>query len=108
MYLMHSNLKNNMVSVQDDGSNSTFYQQIFYWRKHKQLDFQSGLSAWTYPRRLTGYTGPHCGLPSLSKEFLNFAQGTPDREAETRSKIQSTDLVPKALPELTESVSKVN
>ena len=34
-------------------------------------------------------------------------EGTPDREAEARSKIQSTDLVPKALPELTESVSKV-
>ena len=72
MYLMHSNLKNNMVSVQDDGSKSIFYQQTFYWTKHKQLDFQSGLSAWTYPRRLTGYTGPHCGLPSLSKEFLNI------------------------------------
>ena len=34
-------------------------------------------------------------------------EGTPDRESEARSKIQSTDLVPKALPELTESVSKV-
>ena len=34
-------------------------------------------------------------------------EGTPDREAEARSKIQSTELVPKALPELAEPVSKV-
>ena len=43
----------------------------------------------------------------FEKGFLKAPEGTPDREAEARSKIQSTDLVPKALPELTESVSKV-
>ena len=47
-------------------------RQVYCWTKHKQLDFQSGLSAWTYPRRLTGYIGRHCGQPSLSKEFLNL------------------------------------
>ena len=38
----------------------------------KQLDFQSGLSVRTYPRRLTGHTGLHCGQPSLSKEFVHI------------------------------------
>eukprot|EP00434_Breviolum_minutum_P016777 symbB.v1.2.014798.t1/scaffold1089.1/size139057/10 len=53
-----------------------------------------------------------CGPKPLEPIALGSAkraapEGTPDREAEARSKIQSTDLVPKALPELTESVSKV-
>ena len=50
MYLMHSGLNNSMVSVQDDGSKSTFgiyiYHQIFYWTRHMvSQSVRSGLNA---------------------------------------------------------------
>ena len=75
MYWMHSNLENNMVSEQDDGLKSTFYQQIFCGTKQEQPVFWCGTSAKTCPGRLIGYTGQHCGQPCLSKEFLNISFG---------------------------------
>ena len=41
--LLDSNLKNDVVAVQDDGSKSTFYQH-FFLTKQKQLDFLLGIN----------------------------------------------------------------
>ena len=42
---MQINMKNNTVSVQDDGLKSTFYQRIFCGTNRKQLVFRCGASA---------------------------------------------------------------
>ena len=72
---MQSNVKNNIVSVQDDDLKSTFYQPMFCGTRHKQPVCRDGTSASTCPTHLTGYTGHHCGQPCLSKSSSTFGVG---------------------------------
>ena len=75
MYLMQGNMKNNMVSVQDDDLKSTFYQRICCQTKQMQPVFRCGGATCTHPRRLTRHAGQDCGQPCLSNGSSTFDFG---------------------------------
>ena len=74
-YLMQSNMKNNMVSVQDDDLKSIFFQRICCQTKQMQPVFRCGGATCTHPRRLTRHAGQDCGQPCLSNGSSTFDFG---------------------------------